>query len=101
VHRLGGEAAADLGLDPPGREDVDVRDGWAGKGYGIPSREGHAATELLARTEGVLLDPVFGAKAMAALMAEARGGRCRDPVVFLVTGGAPTLFVRNDDGGGL
>lgn len=90
VHRLGGEAAADLDLERPGREDVDVRDGWAGEGYGIPSREGHAATELLARTEGVLLDPVFGAKAMAALVAEARGGRCREgPVVFLVTGGTP------------
>jgi D-cysteine desulfhydrase len=35
---------------------------------------------------------VFGAKAMAALAAAARAGRCRGAVVFLVTGGAPTLF---------
>jgi hypothetical protein len=40
----------------------------------------------------VFLDPVFGAKAMAALLAEARAGRLHGPQVFLVSGGAPTLF---------
>jgi D-cysteine desulfhydrase len=44
---------------------------------------------LTARTESVFLDPVFGAKAMAALIAEAPAD---GPVVFLVSGGAPTLF---------
>jgi 1-aminocyclopropane-1-carboxylate deaminase/D-cysteine desulfhydrase-like pyridoxal-dependent ACC family enzyme len=43
-------------------------------------------------TEGVFLDPVFGAKAMAALIAECRAGRARGTQVFLVSGGAPTLF---------
>jgi D-cysteine desulfhydrase len=46
----------------------------------------------VARTEGVFLDPVFGAKAMAGLLATVADGRVEDPVVFLVTGGAPTLF---------
>jgi D-cysteine desulfhydrase len=41
----------------------------------------------------VLLDPVFGAKAMAALLDHAHDGRLVGPVVFLVTGGAPTLFL--------
>jgi D-cysteine desulfhydrase len=40
----------------------------------------------------VFLDPVFGAKAMAALVADCRVGRVRGPQVFLVSGGAPTLF---------
>ncbi len=40
----------------------------------------------------MFLDPVFGAKAMAALVDAARAGRIGGPVVFLVTGGAPTLF---------
>jgi D-cysteine desulfhydrase len=40
---------------------------------------------------------VFGAKAMAALLAEARQGHVRGPVIFLVTGGTPTLFMRGVD----
>lgn len=98
VHQLSAEAAVLLGLDRPRREDVDVRGGWAGHGYGIPSPVGAQAQELVARTEGVLLDPVFGAKAMAALIEAARGGRLTGPVVFLVTGGAPTLFLRSSTG---
>ena len=40
----------------------------------------------------MFLDPVFGAKAMAALIAGCRAGRVHGPQVFLVSGGAPTLF---------
>jgi D-cysteine desulfhydrase len=40
----------------------------------------------------VFLDPVFGAKAMACLLDAAAAGRLAGPVVFLVSGGAPTLF---------
>jgi D-cysteine desulfhydrase len=70
----------------------DVRDGWIGPGYGVPSAAGQAAARLVATTEGVFLDPVFGAKAMAALIAGCRAGRVHGPQVFLVSGGAPTLF---------
>ncbi len=70
----------------------DVRGGWTGPGYGVPSASGQAAARLVAATEGVFLDPVFGAKAMAALIAECRAGRVQGPQVFLVSGGAPTLF---------
>ncbi|MDQ1600983.1 MAG: D-cysteine desulfhydrase [Actinomycetota bacterium] len=68
--------------------DVLVRGGHLGPGYGQRSVEGDAAAALVARTEGVFLDPVFAAKAMAALLGDPPAG----PVVFLVTGGAPTLF---------
>jgi len=47
---------------------------------------------MVAAAEGVFLDPVFGAKAMAALIAECRAGRARGTQLFLVSGGAPTLF---------
>ena len=67
-------------------------DGHIGPGYGKRSPEGDAAAELVARTEGVFLDPIFGAKAMAGLLAATRAGEVTGPVVFLVTGGAPTLF---------
>jgi 1-aminocyclopropane-1-carboxylate deaminase/D-cysteine desulfhydrase-like pyridoxal-dependent ACC family enzyme len=53
----------------------------------------------LARTEGVLLDPVYTAKAMAALIDDVRGGRlpADRPVVFVHTGGTPALFAYRDE----
>jgi D-cysteine desulfhydrase len=69
---------------------IEVADG-IGPGYGRPSRAGHAAAGLAARTEGLFLDPVFTAKAMAALMAEAEAGSLAGPVVFLHTGGTGGL----------
>jgi D-cysteine desulfhydrase len=52
---------------------------------------------MAAAAEGVFLDPVFGAKAMAALIAECKAGRVRGTQVFLVSGGAPTLFTGSRD----
>src|SRR6185312_14048900 len=49
-----------------------VLGGWLGPGYGVPSTAGQAAARLVAAAEGVFLDPVFGAKAMAALISECR-----------------------------
>ena len=84
------------GKAPPGKataiSEPEVLGGWIGPGYGVPSAEGQAAARLVAQAEGVFLDPAFGAKAMAALIAECRAGRVRGPQVFLVSGGAPTLF---------
>jgi D-cysteine desulfhydrase len=73
-------------------KEPNVLDGWIGLGYGVPSAAGQAAARLVAMTEGVFLDPTFGAKAMAALIAAGRAGRLRGTQVFLVSGGAPTLF---------
>jgi D-cysteine desulfhydrase len=85
-------AAAELvGLSRPSGTPT-VRGGHLGPGYGKRSPDGDAAADLVARTEGVFLDPIFGAKAMAGLLAAARAGDVPGPVVFLVTGGAPTLF---------
>lgn len=72
--------------------DVDIRDGWIGPGYGAASPEGELAAALVLRTEGVFLDPVFGAKAMAALIDDCCSGQVTGSVAFLVSGGAPTLF---------
>ena len=84
-------AAARIGVPLPDRAPTVVG-GHVGPGYGHRSTEGDAAARLVARTEGVFLDPVFAAKAMAGLLAAARRGEVDGPVVFLVTGGAPTLF---------
>ncbi|MBN1835304.1 MAG: D-cysteine desulfhydrase family protein [Spirochaetales bacterium] len=67
---------------------------FVGQGYGIPTPEGVAALGLLARMEGIFLDPVYTGKAMAALMAHVRSGELDpdQPLVFLHTGGATALF---------
>jgi D-cysteine desulfhydrase len=94
-------AAADLlGLPAADASHVTVRDA-RGPGYGIPSAEGDTAAGLAARREGLLLDPVFTAKAMAELprlATEGAGG----PVVFWHTGGTPEALwhlTRTDRGG--
>jgi D-cysteine desulfhydrase len=76
-----------------------VLGGWIGPGYGVASAEGRAAARMVAAAEGIFLDPVFGAKAMAALIAQCRAGRVRGTQVFLVSGGAPTLFTGPGTGG--
>ena len=67
-----------------------------GGGYGAHTDAAREAIELAARSEGLLLDPVYSAKAMAALIADRRTDRLAadQPTVFLHTGGAPALFTR-------
>jgi D-cysteine desulfhydrase family pyridoxal phosphate-dependent enzyme len=68
--------------------------GYIGPGYGIATQECVEAIRLVARTEGILLDPTYTAKAMACLIDHARRG-VLDPassIVFLHTGGVPALF---------
>ena len=67
-----------LGVAVPDDDRWTVTDATLGPGYGVPTPEATAAIELLARTEGVLLDPVYTAKAMAHLLAAiARRIGCR------------------------
>jgi 1-aminocyclopropane-1-carboxylate deaminase/D-cysteine desulfhydrase-like pyridoxal-dependent ACC family enzyme len=79
-------------------EDIDVSEEHIGPGYGIPSAAGDEALTLLARTEGLLLDPVYTAKAMSALIDDVRHGRLTGdrPAIFIHTGGTPALFAYRD-----
>jgi D-cysteine desulfhydrase family pyridoxal phosphate-dependent enzyme len=65
-----------------------------GAGYGIPTDACLEALRLVARTEGILLDPVYSAKGMAGLIRHVREGRIAPDAtaLFLHTGGAPGLF---------
>jgi len=65
---------------------------YVGEAYGRPSETGNAALARLARAEGILLDPVYTAKAFAGLLGEDRRFGPNEPVVFLHTGGVPALF---------
>jgi 1-aminocyclopropane-1-carboxylate deaminase/D-cysteine desulfhydrase-like pyridoxal-dependent ACC family enzyme len=95
VARCANQAARALGA-PHRFEPKDVYNttDYVGKGYGIPTRESLAMLKLLARTEGIFLDPVYTSKAMAALHAHVRGGEIgvSDTVLFLHTGGQTALF---------
>jgi D-cysteine desulfhydrase family pyridoxal phosphate-dependent enzyme len=77
-----------------GSLDITVDDRFVGGGYGIPSDASREAIALTARNEGLLLDPVYSAKAMAALIDYARSGELdkHETVLFWHTGGVPGLF---------
>jgi L-cysteate sulfo-lyase len=66
----------------------------AGPGYGIPTAEMQEALRLVARNEGIVLDPVYSGKGMAGLIGLVRAGRFEknSNVVFLHTGGSSALF---------
>jgi D-cysteine desulfhydrase len=73
--------------------DVVEDENYVGEDYGIPSKEGENALKRLWQSEGILLEPVYTAKAMAGLMDLARSGEWTDRrVVFLHTGGTPSIF---------
>jgi D-cysteine desulfhydrase len=94
IARLATGCAGRLGSDRGFTgDDVHLLGGYLGPGYGKASPEGDEAALLAARTEGLVLDPVFTAKAMAALVAESRRGHLAGPVVFLHTGGTPSALL--------
>lgn len=87
------EAAAILGqpvVVAPGDIDLDLSQ--VGAGYGEPTADGAQAIRLLARTEGILCDPVYSGKGLAAMVGAARAGALNGPVVFWHTGGVPVVF---------
>jgi D-cysteine desulfhydrase len=89
--------AAFLGIESPvSRHDVVCLDDYLGEGYTVPTAGMLEAVRLLARTEGILLDPTYTGKAMAGLIDLARKGRFRkgQNVLFLHTGGTPGLYAR-------
>jgi 1-aminocyclopropane-1-carboxylate deaminase/D-cysteine desulfhydrase-like pyridoxal-dependent ACC family enzyme len=73
---------------------IEVDDTFVGPGYGLATEASTQALTTLARTEAILLDPTYTAKAMAALIAWVREGRFRDDqsVLFWHTGGQIALF---------
>jgi D-cysteine desulfhydrase len=81
------------GLVPPSAAAVVLDGSQLGDGYGRRTAAAEEATRLLGRTEGILVDPIYTAKALAALIARARSGELDgQTVVFWHAGGAPGLF---------
>ncbi|WP_353391718.1 D-cysteine desulfhydrase [Ruegeria sp. HU-ET01832] len=79
---------------PIARENVRANCDYVGAGYGLPTKGMIDALKLLARTEGLLFDPVYSGKGLDGLIDQTRKG-CfdgMDNVVFLHTGGSAALF---------
>ncbi|HED5644381.1 TPA: D-cysteine desulfhydrase [Enterobacter cloacae] len=81
-------------LELKAKADILLWDDYFAPGYGTPNEEGIEAVKLLARLEGILLDPVYTGKAMAGLIDGIAQKRFKDegPILFVHTGGAPALF---------
>jgi D-cysteine desulfhydrase len=89
------QAVADLlglGLTVP-RESVHSVGGYWQPKYSVPNTRMVEAVQLLARTEAILLDPVYTGKIMAGLIGLAREGFFKpdENVLFIHTGGLPSL----------
>ncbi len=99
VHKLAEATAEKLGLKGGIRREAVVANcDYVGDGYGIPTEGMAEALMMMARLEGIFLDPVYSGKAMAGLIDLIRKGRFRkdENVVFLHTGGQVGLFGYKD-----
>ncbi|GAA0645901.1 D-cysteine desulfhydrase [Brevundimonas lenta] len=94
VLKLARETVILLGRPDAVKPEMVVADcDYVGEGYGLVDDAVIEALKLAARTDGILLDPVYTGKAMKGLIALAKLGRFKDEtVVFLHTGGAQGLF---------
>ncbi len=78
--------------------ELKIFDDYVGPGYSLPTPEMAEAVRLFARTEGILLDPVYTGKAAAGLLDLIASGHFKkgQKVLFLHTGGAPGLYAYQD-----
>ncbi len=99
VYKLSVELAEKLGIKAGvEREAFVCFDQYVGPGYSLPTDSMVEAVKLFARTEAILLDPVYSGKAAAGLIDLVRKGHFADGanVLFLHTGGSPALFAYLD-----
>ncbi|WP_338889158.1 D-cysteine desulfhydrase family protein [Rhodococcus sovatensis] len=81
----------------PAEAATVVDDRFVGPGYGVPTDAMRDAVELVARTEGILIDPVYTGKGMAGLVHRIREGAVpKGDILFLHTGGSAGLFAYKD-----
>ena len=87
----------ELGITVP-EELVQCVGGYWQPKYSVPNAAMVEAVQLLARTEGILLDPVYTGKIMAGMLGMIRNGEIGkdENVLFVHTGGAPSLFAYED-----
>lgn len=91
LERLGSDARVP-------EDDLRISEAQLGEGYGMPTSSMIDAVELLARSEGLLVDPVYGGKALAGLLSDIENGAVapQSNVLFIMTGGSPGLYAYAD-----
>ena len=95
VAQMANECAAYLGANVRlTRDDIHVVYGYKGEGYGVVGDLEREAIRLMARTEGIILDPVYAGRAFGALVDLIRKGKYQQgaTVLFWHTGGTAALF---------
>ena len=99
VYGLAKALSVKLGLENSVKpEQVEVYDEYVGPGYSLPTDQMIEAVQLTARTEAILLDPVYSGKAMAGLIDLVRKGVFKkdENLLFVHTGGSPALYAYTD-----
>ena len=100
ISRIPVKMIANIPADKLSSDDTSIvvrlkkgADGYWQPKYSVPNARMVEAVQVLARTEGVLLDPVYTGKVMAGLIGLARSGAFEDGarVLFMHTGGLPAL----------
>ena len=97
---IANECAAWIGTDVRLKPtDLNVIYGYRGGGYGMVGDVEREAITLIARHEGILVDPVYSGRALGGLIDQIRKGRFKqgETVLFWHTGGAPALFAYAKD----
>ena len=92
--RIARQTAEAIGLGRPlGDDEIVLLDEWHAGTYGIPDRKTIEAIRLCARLEGVITDPVYEGKSMAALIDLVSSGRIEpgSKVLYAHLGGQPAL----------
>jgi len=94
VYSLAQATAALVGCEGPPRASVQCMDEYLGAGYSLPSQEMVDAVKLVARTECILLDPVYTGKTMSGLLdlIQKVVFKTGHSILFLHTGGSPALY---------
>jgi len=91
------EIAALLETESPvQRQDIQLTDDTFAPGYGHLNEATQQAIDLSARLEGLLLDPVYTGKSMAACLKLARDTGKNKSILFIHTGGIPGIFAYRD-----
>ena len=100
VVRHGNEVASFLELDIAiALDEVTVYGDYIGPGYGVPTEACIEAIKLVARTEGIFLDPVYSGKAMHGLIDLIHKGffTKKDTILFIHTGGVAADFAYSEE----
>ena len=100
IARICNEGAKMLDVNLEFNADMINHDNnYVGEKYGVPTPEGLKATRLLAKKEGIILDPVYTSKGFSALIDYVKKGiiKKNQNVIFIFTGGSPAVFAYNNE----